>query len=56
MMDVTASVNPRVAQHFKVLSCSKCRMSPGFGMRKLGVESQCSLHFCSSSGRASNAS
>ena len=61
MMDVTAiMMNPRVAQHFKLLSCNKCKMSPGFGMRILGVESQCSLvgalHFCSSSGRASNVS
>lgn len=60
MMDVTAIVmNPRVA-HFKLLSCNKYKMSPAFGMRKLGVESQCSLvgalHFCSSSCSTSNVS
>ena len=55
---ITASVvNPRLAQHFNLLRCNKCKMSPGFGVRKVGVESQCSLvgtlHFCSSSSSGS---
>lgn len=50
-------VNPRLAQHFNLLRCNKYKMSPGFGVRTVGVESQCSLvgtlRFCSSSSSGS---
>lgn len=50
-------VKPRLAQHFNLLRCNKYKMSPGIGVRKVGLESQCSLvgtlFFCSSSSSGS---